>query len=115
MSSRQISKLVPELVNLFFEFEYQCHKQGLEFIVTCTTRTEEEQKALVLAGKSRTLKSKHLTGKAFDIAVMKDGKVTWDFDDYKPYGAIGEKVGLIWGGSWKRLKDGPHFELKETT
>lgn len=113
MSSRDITKLVPRLVDLYCLFLEECHRQGLKFVVTCTTRTKEEQAELVRAGKSRTMKSKHLDGKAFDIAVIKNGKVSWDFEDYKPYGKIGESVGLAWGGNWKTFKDGPHFELRE--
>jgi peptidoglycan L-alanyl-D-glutamate endopeptidase CwlK len=114
MSSRKIDDLVPALVALYYKFADECDRQGLQFIVTCTKRLRAEQKALVASGASKTMNSKHLTGKAFDIAVMKNGKVSWVFDDYKPYGKIGEDLGLEWGGSWK-FRDGPHFQLKEVT
>jgi len=78
-----------------------------------------------------TLKSKHLIdlddgilendkSRAFDIAITKDEKVTWDLKvnvnenevpDYIEAGRIGESVGLVWGGSWKNFKDYPHFEI----
>jgi len=111
MSSREIKNLVPALADKYTEFADTCFDLGLKFIVTCTTRTKEEQAELVRTGKSKTMKSKHLEGKAFDIAVIKNGKVTWEFDDYIPYGKIGESIGLVWGGSWKNFKDGCHFEL----
>jgi peptidoglycan L-alanyl-D-glutamate endopeptidase CwlK len=80
-----------------------------------------------------TLKSKHLIdlddsvtendkSRAFDIAITKDGKATWDLKvnvnqneicDYFEAGKIGESVGLVWGGSWKNFKDYPHFEDSE--
>ena len=113
MPRREINKLTPDMQTLYYRFESKCKDAGLDFIVTCTTRTIEEQKQLVASGKSKTMNSKHFIGKAFDIAVMKNGKVSWVFSDYAPYGVIGESIGLEWGGNWKRFKDGPHFQLKE--
>jgi peptidoglycan L-alanyl-D-glutamate endopeptidase CwlK len=46
-------------------------------------RTLERQQLLVASGKSRTLNSKHITGKAVDLAPYKDGKILWD-NKYKP-------------------------------
>jgi peptidoglycan L-alanyl-D-glutamate endopeptidase CwlK len=61
-----------------------------------------------------TKKSKHTERKAFDIAMIKDGKITWDARDYQKAGEIGTKIGLQWGGNFARNKDYPHLELKET-
>jgi len=121
MSSRKIDDLVPELVKKFYEFKDECDRQNLDFIVTCTKRLRAEQKALVAQKKSKTMNSKHLTGRAFDIAIIRNGKVEPDPNAYLPYGLIGEKLGLRWGG---RFGDDPktvniegwdagHFELKE--
>jgi peptidoglycan LD-endopeptidase CwlK len=112
MSSRNIDDLVPELQDKFKLFQAHCFSQDMHFVVTCTTRTVEEQAELVREGKSKTMNSKHITGEAFDIAVLKNGKVSWDFNDYKPFGVLGEDIGLEWGGSWATFKDGPHFQLK---
>lgn len=69
-----------------------------------------------------TLKSKHLEGKAIDIVPIKDGKIPWNINTqeianlYLRIGAVGESVGLEWGGRWKPVdkfgvgKDAPHFE-----
>jgi peptidoglycan L-alanyl-D-glutamate endopeptidase CwlK len=111
VSSRKIEDLVPALQEKFKLFEAHCHSQGMDFIVTCTTRSIEEQAALVKEGKSKTMNSKHLTGKAFDIAVLKNGKVSWNFDDYKLFGAIGKDIGLTWGGDFHGFPDGPHFQI----
>lgn len=89
----------------------------VDFMVTEGLRTATRQAALVRAGASRTLNSRHLTGHAVDIAALVDGAVRWDWPLYpriaeavkaaaKPKG-----VALIWGGDWPRLRDGPHFEL----
>lgn len=85
---------------------------GLDFIVTCTTRTKEEQTELVKKGFSKTMNSRHLTGEAFDIAVVKDGKLSWKNRDYEPYGDIGMSIGLVWGGNFKGFKDSVHFEYR---
>lgn len=88
-----------------------------DFSITCGLRTVEEQRVLVATGKSRTMKSKHLTGDAVDIAVFVDGKITWDLKYYKAVAAHIKKVAIKmgikieWGGDWKSFIDGPHFQL----
>lgn len=88
-----------------------------DFVVTCGLRTKDEQAALVAKGASQTMNSKHLTGNAVDLAVLKDGKVTWDYPEYEKLAAVVKSVALRhgtrikWGGDWKSFKDGPHFEL----
>jgi hypothetical protein len=62
-----------------------------------------------------TLKSRHLEGKAVDLAPSKDGKTIWWNAPLKVWvrmGEIGKKYGLVWGGDWKE-KDLPHFEMQE--
>ncbi|MGL5964095.1 MAG: hypothetical protein ACRCZ2_06840, partial [Fusobacteriaceae bacterium] len=41
-----------------------------DFIVTEGVRTKERQAQLVKEGNSKTMNSKHLTGSAFDIAML---------------------------------------------
>lgn len=75
-----------------------------------------------------TLDSKHITNmldkelnndfsRAFDIAVLKDGKPFWELkvnvnaneiEDYSEAGEIGASVGLTWGGGFN---DPCHFEI----
>jgi peptidoglycan L-alanyl-D-glutamate endopeptidase CwlK len=67
------------------------------------------------------MNSRHITGHAVDIAVYVDGQITWDFQYYKVVAehvkAVAKelKVDIEWGGDWKSLVDGPHFQLKRTT
>ena len=90
-----------------------------DFSITCGLRTVEEQKVLVATGKSRTMKSKHLTGDAVDIAVFVDGKLTWELKYYKKVAAhikkVAAKLGvkITWGGDWQSFIDGPHFQLEK--
>ena len=60
-----------------------------------------------------TLESKHIEGKAVDLAPMKNGKIWWSAPSsvWTLIGEIGESVGLKWGGRWKGKEDTPHFEV----
>ncbi len=92
----------------------------VDFVVTCGLRTREEQIEMVRRGASQTMKSKHLTGDAVDLAVLKDGKSTWEFPEYAKLAGVVKSIAakhgvhIAWGGDWKTLKDGPHFELTST-
>ena len=90
---------------------------SVDFMVTEGLRTKERQAALVRAGASRTLNSRHLTGHAVDVAAVVDGAIRWDWPLYPRIAeaiktaAKAKGVALVWGGDWPRLRDGPHFEL----
>lgn len=89
----------------------------VDFMVTEGVRTAERQAALVKAGASRTMRSRHLTGHAVDVAALVDGAVRWDWPLYGQIaGAFKQAatdlgVALVWGGDWRSFRDGPHFEL----
>lgn len=91
--------------------------KNANFIVTEGLRTQARQKQLVEAGASRTMNSRHLTGHAIDVAALVGSKVRWDWPLYafiaKEMKAAAEALGIaiVWGGDWRTLKDGPHFEL----
>lgn len=93
-----------------------------DFIVTEGKRTVARQKQLVAAGASRTLRSRHLPGKAgfacaVDLAALVGGKVRWDWPLYAKLAAAMKQaakdlgVPIEWGGDWKSFKDGLHFQL----
>ena len=87
------------------------------FIVTEGVRTLKRQLELLAAGASQTMKSRHLTGHAVDLAVMVGDEARWDWPLY--HGLAGavkeaarlESVPVEWGGDWVKFKDGPHFQL----
>jgi peptidoglycan LD-endopeptidase CwlK len=89
----------------------------IAFIVVEGLRTAERQAELVKAGASQTMKSRHLTGHAIDLAPVADGQVRWDWPLFHPIAAAMKQaaaelqIALEWGGDWKRFKDGPHFQL----
>jgi peptidoglycan L-alanyl-D-glutamate endopeptidase CwlK len=89
-------------------------------------RTEERQKDLFAQGKSKTLNSKHLTGRAIDAAPLKYGTVDWEdirlfayFAGYVLGVADQMGVNLRHGADWDRdfdltdttFFDWPHFEV----
>lgn len=89
----------------------------LDFTVLEGMRTLATQKKYLAIGATRTLNSRHLTGHAVDVAPVVDGKVRWDWPLYRELAlvikkaAADEGVKIQWGGDWRSLKDGPHWEL----
>lgn len=113
-SKERLQGVHPDLVKVL---EKAIKESPLDFSITEGLRTRERQKVLFDAGKSQTMNSRHLTGKAVDIAVIRDGEVTWDFKYYQLVAdhikkvAKELKIDIVWGGDWQSFKDGPHFEL----
>lgn len=89
----------------------------VDFVVTEGLRTAKRQAELVKAGASQTMNSRHLTGHAVDVAALVAGKVRWDWPLYakiaKAFKTAAAEFGtpIVWGGDWRTLRDGPHFEL----
>ncbi len=87
------------------------------FFVIEGLRTLERQRQLLAEGKSRTLKSRHLTGHAVDLGAMVNGVLTWQEPAYRALArtvkvaADIERVPIEWGGDWPGFFDGPHFQL----
>lgn len=90
----------------------------IPFEISEGLRTRERQAYLVKTGKSRTMNSYHLRGKAVDVVAMPDGKVSWNLADYRKINTAVQKaakdagVTVTWGGSWKSIVDGPHFQIE---
>jgi len=89
----------------------------VKFRVTEGVRSIARQRALVMGKKSRTMRSRHLTGHAVDLAVMIGNTVVWEWPHYQQLAAQvkeaarNEGVPIEWGGDWATFKDGPHFQL----
>lgn len=113
-SQEKLNTVHPDLQKLFIA---AITASPLDFSITEGIRSLERQKELVAAKKSTTMNSRHLTGKAVDIAVFVDGKVTWDAKYYKVVAdhikQVAVKLGIAikWGGDWVSFNDSPHFEL----
>jgi peptidoglycan LD-endopeptidase CwlK len=133
--SRDIRDLTPETQRLYYAWADGMKRAGIEYVITCTKRTPEEQLELWKKGRvfrdgkwlvvdkkkcvTWTLHSNHFTGEAFDFAIVVNGKIVWNpgldadadgIPEYSEAGIIGEKVGLRWGGRFKGV-DAAHLEL----
>jgi peptidoglycan L-alanyl-D-glutamate endopeptidase CwlK len=106
----------------------RCARARFPFIVVEGLRTRERQAALVAAGKSKTMNSRHLTGHAVDLAPWKDAdrdgavdttEIDWnDLDAFREMARHMQRAadeldakGFRWGGTFKGFFDGPHFEI----
>ena len=117
LGSRSLSRLEgvhPDIVKMV---RRAAEISDMDFAVLEGLRTLERQKQLVAKGASKTMKSRHLTGHAVDLAVLIDGEVRWDWPLYHKLAkivkqaAIDVGVSIEWGGDWRSFKDGPHWQL----
>lgn len=127
--SRDLADLAPYVAEAAREFLARCAADGLFLVVTQTKRTPAEQQTLYDQGRTRPGKivtnakpgaSPHCPSGdgpalAFDVAfrVPETGEVTWDPQEGRSWaevGAIGESLGLEWGGRWTGFPDRPHFQ-----
>jgi hypothetical protein len=89
----------------------------IDFGITEGIRTLDRQKKLYKKGLSKTMKSKHLIGRAVDVVAYVDGKVSWEEQYYYTIAEAMKRaatelnVSIKWGGDFKSFFDGPHFEL----
>ncbi|AYO37212.1 M15 family metallopeptidase [Serratia sp. P2ACOL2] len=89
----------------------------VDFGITEGLRSRERQKQMVAAGASQTMNSRHLTGHAVDVVAYLGSNISWEWKYYEQIAIAFKQVGaelatpIEWGGDWKTLKDGPHFQL----
>lgn len=113
-SRERLQGVHPDLVRVV---ERAIKLSPVDFTVVQGLRSEKEQERLVAEGFSRTMRSRHLTGHAVDLAPLIGGKVRWDwppfYDIAKAMKQAAAELGvaIVWGGDWRTFKDGPHFEL----
>lgn len=96
---------------------------AVDFTVVEGLRTPERQRELVAKGASQTQNSLHLKqqdgfGHAVDLAPLVGGAIPWNnWEEFRRLAdvvkACAAELGtpVEWGGDWKSLKDGPHFQL----
>lgn len=128
MASRSLDDLAPVVKARALAFIQECRACGLDVLIYCTLRSNEEQRALYRVG--RELSGQILTNAkpgesmhnpdsnghawAFDAVPMVFGKPAWDNKQLiKSMGDCGESVGLEWAGNWRGpLREAVHFQLK---
>lgn len=117
-SEKNLATVQPQLQKLGRELLRRLAAEGLTFKVTSGNRTQAEQDALYAQGRTKpgkvvtwTRRSRHIGGRAIDLTLFSGKNPVWESKHYDRAGVIGEELGLVWGGRWKRTPDRPHFEL----
>lgn len=113
MSSKRLEDLDPRFEPLARKLIDNARAAHLDPVVIETRRTEAEHQRNVAAGVSWTKHSKHIDGLAIDIApleLLKEKAWAPNSPLWMTLGAIGEALGLRWGGRWTQ-RDMCHFEL----
>ena len=78
----------------------------VDFGVTFGLRTLEEQKKLYESGRSQTMKSKHLDGRAVDLVAYFGSDISWELNVYDDIcdamaeAARKNDVAIKWGAAW---------------
>jgi peptidoglycan L-alanyl-D-glutamate endopeptidase CwlK len=112
-----VNNVLIEIVEKSVEIFNTKYNEESYFVVTEGVRTLERQKQLLAEKKSQTLDSYHITGHAIDVALFLNGKITWNLKDYKKLADIIKQAAkdlgydIVWGGDWKKFKDGVHFQI----
>ena len=114
ISEKRLDEVRPCLKAIMHEAIARAEDIGMTVQITEGLRTPERQRQLVAAGKSKTMNSYHLNGRAVDVYVNNG----WKFEDYKAFADIAKIVAkecgytITWGGDWPRFRDGPHFQVE---
>lgn len=122
--SRRLNDLSDRMRPLAVELLARLVEAGIAVMVVDTLRTPAEHAINLANGTSRIKHSKHLDGDAIDVCPYAQfnlhgpDKLQWDTGDpvWTQIGAIGESLGLRWGGRYRPLNaigvgwDPGHFE-----
>ena len=129
MASRNLLDLDPEVAILARKMLDKCKISGIDIIITCTYRSNEEQQIEYDKGRKNTLRkttnakpgeslhnitaNNKPASRAFDVVPMVNGKCVWNNEDplWQQVGIIGKSLGLEWAGDFKTFKEYPHFQL----
>lgn len=87
------------------------HSKGYVLTLGEGYRPIEMQRIHFKAGRSKTMDSQHMKRLAVDVNVFRNGKLI-PASEFKDLGEFWESLHPKnrWGGNFKRLVDGPHFE-----
>ena len=121
-SRRRLTKVHPELATRITTLLDILTQHGLTVEVVQGLRTFAEQDALFAQGRSRPGpvvtrarggQSNHNYGLAVDMVPFNNGQPNWNapLGVWTTIGTEAEKLGLEWGGDWKKFVDKPHVQL----
>ena len=106
LSKRSLKKLNGVDNNLVEVVKLAIGYTEVDFGVTYGMRTLKEQQKLFDSGRSQTMKSKHLDGRAVDLVAYFGKKVSWELNVYDEIcdamSEAAEQVGIPikWGAAW---------------
>ena len=134
MASRSLLDLNPETHKRAELFVAKCATFGIEVLIYCTYRSEQEQNILFLQGRTtlgpnptaskpmgnvvtnaRGGQSWHNYRAAFDFVPLVGGKAAWnDRALYETCGKIAESLDLEWAGRWSgSLRETAHCQFRD--
>ncbi len=127
MASRDPNRLYPPLRERWswmrYEWEIRYPTVPQPFL-TATWRSLEEQEQEYREGQGappgQSLHNFEPHAFAFDVAFdprLVDGvgnQATYALQWYEMWGELAEEIGLVWGGRWPGLVDGPHVQMPMT-
>ncbi|WP_367352786.1 M15 family metallopeptidase [Achromobacter animicus] len=123
LSQRSLARLEgvhPDLVDVV---QLAIQRTSVDFTVVEGVRTLAQQHDYVRRGASQTMASYHLPQRdglshAVDLAPIVNGGIPWsNWQAFADLAAVvkgcAAEIGVPveWGGDWKTLKDGPHFQI----
>lgn len=128
-SSRALEFLHPDMIPRVHLFLRTAKEAGIDLLVTCTWRSNEEQARLYAQGRTTpgrrvtnakpgqsmhnfTLPNGAPASLAVDVVPLRAGKPVWAASDpvWQEAGKHGEAAGLEWAGRWTRFREFPHFQ-----
>lgn len=123
LSQRSLDRLAGVHPDLVAVVKLAIQRTAADFMVVEGMRTVAQQRENVARGVSQTMASYHLPqadglSHAVDLAPLVGGAIPWN-----NWQAFADLAGVVkacatelgvpveWGGDWKTLKDGPHFQI----
>ena len=106
LSNRSKSRLEGVHPDMVAVVERAIELTKVDFGVTEGVRSIETQEKYVAAGKSQTMKSKHIEGRAVDVVAYVGSSVSWELNLYDDicdaFKAAAEELGVSikWGAAW---------------
>ena len=120
-SEKVIGGLHPRVQAYARALYFKARDHDLVINIISGLRTYAEQDKLYAQGRTspgnvvtnaRGGYSNHNFGIAFDVGLFERNQYLGESPMYKAVGALGEELGLEWGGNWMTLVDQPHFQLR---
>ena len=106
LSNRSLGKLVGVHPDMVETVKKAIEVTKVDFGVTYGVRDLAEQERLFKSGRSQTMKSKHLDGRAVDVVAYFGSDISWELNVYDDIcdafaeAARRNSVAIKWGAAW---------------